>query len=393
MEIQDVTTIARSSGYFSDPRSLLSLALLTSMLVIERSASAQTAPISAPSEDALAARRTLIERAQTAASVGRHSEALQHAEAAARIENSPSLRLFIAQQRVALGRHAAAIVAADQCVREATHNTALERRDSILTQCRQIARDSQRMVVLVSLTVPPSPREGLTVRIGDRAVTGAEVGTPLNVDSGMLNIEITAPGVEPFREQREGVAGAVLALTIPARFGGASTASATSATSTSSVPTTTTQTAVSIATNATESPTPPRSSNGSVSIVQTPPPIVSRRQSSLLRPLGWVVGAVGLATVGGSMIALKIREDAAAVANTDLCINEQTASCSERRQTAESLAPVSLGLGIAGGVIALAGVGMLVGSFVSSEPSNTTRVAVMPVVTPQSALLVVGGSL
>ncbi len=178
-------------------------------------ASAQTTEIS---EGAMVARRALVERAQEAARAGNHEQALSLAENAGRIEMSPSLRLFIAQERVALGRHASAMEAAELCVREASRAPTLERRDQIIAACRQILNTSQRNVVLLTLTVPAARRGGFALRVDGRAISDAELALPVALDAGTHVVEVTANGADTHRETLRGAPGETLTFTVPSRF-------------------------------------------------------------------------------------------------------------------------------------------------------------------------------
>jgi|LNFM01.1.fsa_nt_gb hypothetical protein len=198
-------------------RSTLALAMIVgSSFAAPRSARAQSAP--SISESAMVTRRALVERAQSAARANNHSEALALAEQAGRIEMSPSLRLFIAQERAALGRHASAMEYAELCVREASRNEALERREMILAACRQVLTTSQRNVVLLALSVPSARRTGFSLRVGGRLLADGDLNVPVALDPGEHALEATAPGVETHRETIRGTPGAMLSATIPERF-------------------------------------------------------------------------------------------------------------------------------------------------------------------------------
>ncbi len=206
--------------------------LVVALLAASGTARAQSAP--EISEGAMVARRALVERAQEASRAGNHEQAASLAESAGRIEMSPSLRLFIAQERVALGRHASAMEAAELCVREASRSPALVRREQIITACRQILNTSQRHVVLLTLTMPASRRAGFVLRVDGRSLSEAELNLPVALDAGTHVVEAEATGAELHRESLRGAPGETLAFAVPARFaadatttGGATTGAAT----------------------------------------------------------------------------------------------------------------------------------------------------------------------
>jgi hypothetical protein len=190
--------------------------LVVALLAASGAARAQSAP--EISEGAMVARRALVERAQEASRAGNHEQAASLAESAGRIEMSPSLRLFIAQERVALGRHASAMEAAELCVREASRSPALVRREQIITACRQILNTSQRHVVLLTLTMPASRRAGFVLRVDGRSLSEAELNLPVALDAGMHVVEVGATGAELHRESLRGAPGETLAFAVPARF-------------------------------------------------------------------------------------------------------------------------------------------------------------------------------
>lgn len=375
-------------------------AMLGSSLVHAQSAPTTTPP---PSEAALAARRTLVERAQNAARAGRHQEALTHADAAGRIEMTPSLRLFIAQERAALGMHAAAMEAADQCVRETTRNTTVERRESILATCRQIAHDSQEHVVLVTVNGPANRVDGLVVHVGSRTLEANEVGVPLNVDPGAIVIEATAPGVEAFREQRDGVAGAVLAVALPDRFArpaAATTGGNTTGATTGSTTGSATNTNAGNGSNGTSS----SNSTGGNQVgggtealnrepVQTPPPVNSTGRT--LRIVGPIVGAVGIGLGIGAIVAnvgANNRADCAnGVADPDCHLRYSPDLTAEIGQ----YQTLTYALGATGGVLLVGGVTIfIVGMVIGDAPTTTPRATtvVVPTMGPTHAGLSVVGT-
>jgi hypothetical protein len=201
--------------------------LVVALLGASATASAQSAP--EISEGAMVARRALVERAQEASRAGNHEQAASLAESAGRIEMSPSLRLFIAQERVSLGRHASAMEAAELCVREASRSPALVRREQIITACRLILNTSQRHVVLLTLTMPAARRAGFVLRVDGRALSEVELNLPVALDAGTHVVEAGATDAELHRESLRGAPGETLAFTVPARF--AADAATTSATS------------------------------------------------------------------------------------------------------------------------------------------------------------------
>ena len=300
---------------------------------------AQSTP---PTEAALAARRTLVERAQDASRAGHHDEALSQAESAGRIEMTPSLRMFIAQERATLGQYALAMEAADQCVREATRSAALERREMILTSCRQITHNNQSHVVLLTITSPPQLAAGTVVRLGSRTFEPSSLGTPINIDATPMVFTVSAPGVEPFREERTLVEGTTVTVVIPQRFA-QSIATTTATTTTNSAPVLTAQT------------TPQQRVIVPVRVARPrTDPGAGRRVAGL------VLGAVSVGAFTTSVLTWWIREGTVAAYNADpncpgTAVQQPPGQCSERASSAGFMAGLSLGSAIGGGVLLATG--------------------------------------
>jgi hypothetical protein len=141
----------------------------------------EPAPI-APSRD------QLVGDAQAAADRGDHRGALTLAEQAAALEETPSLRLFIAQQQGLTGRTGEAIQSARQCA--ASAHTAIRNRQAILSTCQRLERELMRRVALVTVRVPEG-QSGLAVRVNGQALPPDQWGEPLPVPPGEVRIEAT----------------------------------------------------------------------------------------------------------------------------------------------------------------------------------------------------------
>lgn len=198
--------------------SLSILSATSALSVLAPDAAAQaTAPLSGAQ---LVARRTLLERAQAAARVNDNAHALAYAEQAGQLEMTASLRMFLAQQYQALHRYVEAMENAEFCIREATRSAGLERRDTILTECRRLASSSQGQVVLLTLTVSRhgTIASGAEILLRGRPVELAQLNQPIALDPGPLQLEVRAPGIEAFQSQLEAGPGYVGSLEIPPRF-------------------------------------------------------------------------------------------------------------------------------------------------------------------------------
>ncbi len=209
-------TMKQMNRYHIRLRSIFTM-LLPAFVAMSRQSYAQTAP-TVHTEGALAARRALVERAQDAATAGRHAVAVALAEEAGRIELTPSLRAFLSRELGNVSRFASALEQAELCLREAQQDATVARREVLITECRRLLTLNQSRVVLVTVVVPSNPAPGIVVRVGSRVIVQSEFGLPLPIDPGELLVEATAPNVEPFRVAVRGIAGAFNRTEIPARF-------------------------------------------------------------------------------------------------------------------------------------------------------------------------------
>lgn len=180
------------------------------LLALAPPALAQTA---SPTSTDLAARRELLRRAQEAANVGHHAEALDLAQRAASINMTTSVRMFLGQEHRALGQLAEAMGDADTCVHEAERDPNLAQRSAILSSCRALVAELAPRIGRLTVHVDP-PVEGLHVRVGTAELNPAFYGLPYFVTPGAVVVEATAPGREPFRATVDVAPGATGDMTV-----------------------------------------------------------------------------------------------------------------------------------------------------------------------------------
>jgi hypothetical protein len=183
-------------------------------------------PAAARAQDAaaLASRRELIAQAQQARVSGNHQQALELAERASRIQMSPSLRLFVAQELNSLGRLAEAYGTADLCMREAESDTTMRNREQVASTCRALAADLRGRIARVVVQVPSPAPAGLQVRVAGSAVSDSLWGVPYVVTPGAVAIDASANGYRTFHTEVTVAAGATSDVRIalePAPDGGA----------------------------------------------------------------------------------------------------------------------------------------------------------------------------
>ncbi len=353
----------------------------------------------------IVARRALLERAQAAARAGDATLALSLAQQAGAIEMTVSLRMFLAQQYLALGRPTEAMEQSEYCVREASARQNLERREVITTECRRVSSVSQSQLVLATITVAPGAVATLSVRVGNRVVQPSEYNLPIAVDPVELEFVATAAGIDTYSERFRGRPGGSVTLVVPARFRGPVVGEITSPTplappvgvantTTSSLPRNPLATALTPAQNtlgAEGSSTQTRVAGSSgiaptavPSVVQSvAPSIVLPRDIGALSRIGagpWVVMGAGGASFAASVIFLVLRDGqfgaCRPVRSEILCDSENAAAQWRMATTGSAAYTYHTGLNatlIGGGVLLVGGLSWLIVNL-ASRPARTSAI-------------------
>lgn len=141
----------------------------------------------------VAARRDLIEQAQQASTAGDHARALDLATRAGELAMSVSLRRFIAEEQLALGKHADALGSAEICAKDARASHA----DDHAAACDQVIARAKPEVGYV-VVVAPAGAKGARVRVNDHELPAALVGQRFVVDAGDVVVDATAEDAKPF---------------------------------------------------------------------------------------------------------------------------------------------------------------------------------------------------
>ncbi len=144
----------------------------------------------AQSDASEAARALLVEQARAAGVRGDHAEAASLTERALAIHETPSLHLFLAEQRMALGRDVEALAQVERCRRAS--NPARPQEALVRRNCEVLRRTLVGRLAIVQVLVDPTDA---TVLAGDQPVPGT--GEPTAVPAGTLTLRVTAPGYEP----------------------------------------------------------------------------------------------------------------------------------------------------------------------------------------------------
>lgn len=170
------------------PRPLARAALSLGLLAAPSLALAQNSP-------AELARRDLIRRAEAARRAGDHALAADLGGRAVQIRSTPSLRMMVAQESEAIDRPVDALDHARNCVREAEADPRLRFRARILATCRAVASRAEGRVGSLVVNVPPSPPEGLRVRVNGAELPPALWGVAYPLAPGAVVVEATAPSI------------------------------------------------------------------------------------------------------------------------------------------------------------------------------------------------------
>ena len=177
-----------------------SLAILLLVLLVPLCAAAQDSRTEV-------ARRELLERAERARTEGNHTAALDLATQAARIRQTPSLRLLLAQEHRALGRLVEAFDHATGCVREAEADVTLRNRERLIEVCRSLAAEVEPSLGRIAIHVTPSTAPGLRVRVAGAEFPVALLGVPSPSTPGHVEVRVEAEGFEAATRAADVVAG------------------------------------------------------------------------------------------------------------------------------------------------------------------------------------------
>jgi hypothetical protein len=180
-------------------------------LLFSLTAASQARAEDLPTE-AMAARRELIERAQTARQAGDHTAALDLAQRAGQVEMSVSLRRFIAEEQLEVGEPAAALGSAEVCARDARASGKTEHADA----CAALVAKAKELVAFVVIRVAPDV-PGALVKLGPSEVPRALWGQRYVVKPGLVQVSASAPNHEPATASVEVARGAVGEIVVTLR--------------------------------------------------------------------------------------------------------------------------------------------------------------------------------
>lgn len=159
-------------------------------------ASALVAAQPGPDEDH---RRSLIADAEAARDAGLHDRAVSLATQAGQIRWTPSLRMLVAEEHLALQHGVDALDHATHCLVGAEADPSVRNRARIVSACRAIIDLLQPQVGRLRLVLPDSPPPGLRLRINGRELPRSAWSAAFRVMSGTALIEADGEGVTAFR--------------------------------------------------------------------------------------------------------------------------------------------------------------------------------------------------
>jgi hypothetical protein len=172
-----------------------------------------TTAAGAQGRDDDARRRQLILQAGALRDRGDHEGALERLQQAAARRMSPSLRLFIAQEERALGRHLDGLRDARLCAEEFEADPSLSHRDEFLASCRALAEDLSARVGRLTVRVPAEVR-GVTVTVRDEPLPREGWNAPRELLPGRAVVEARAPGRATFTREVTVAAGASMTVRV-----------------------------------------------------------------------------------------------------------------------------------------------------------------------------------
>src|SRR5581483_4120871 len=139
---------------------------------------------------------------------GRHAEALAAASRAGAMKMTASLRRFLAEELVALGRFPAAYEAAQRCNDEAPQEPPSPNHDLVVRGCRELVRDLAGKVAVVSIDWGGDPPAGATVALSSGE--SLDLAVPVHpLAPGSVELRASAPGFRDAVRTLDLIAGSV----------------------------------------------------------------------------------------------------------------------------------------------------------------------------------------
>lgn len=231
------------------------------------------------------ARVALLSRADAARRANRLDEALELIRQAEQIGPTAGTRMLSAQVLSQMGRYTSALVAAEQCVREAeldTQTTSANRR-AIRETCERQRDEANQHVARLTVRVPGGAPQGMEVRVNDAVLRPPLYNVEQVFDAGQVTVRAAIPGRAPW--ERTQVLTAGQSVTVDVEVPAASVPVV-------SPPVRPVEREVR---HDVEAPPPPDDRGGQQDAPST--------SGSTQRTLAWVSGALGVALTGGAVVS------------------------------------------------------------------------------------------
>lgn len=168
------------------------LALVFGLLTAPAVAMAQT-------DQEVAARRVLLDHAEASRAAGRHAEALDLYLRAGRIQMTPSVRAFIAEEQSQTGQLVDALGSADQCLRELGGAATVNNREAIELHCRTLLNALRPRIGELVVRVPTPAPQGLQITVGGAVLNPALYDVPAAANPGDVDVVASVHGAERWR--------------------------------------------------------------------------------------------------------------------------------------------------------------------------------------------------
>ena len=161
-----------------------------------------------------AERRRMIALAGAARDRGDHAAALSLLRQLALRQTTPSLRVFVAQERRATGDLLGALRDAREILREVTADARMEDREYLLGQCASLVALLEAETARVTVAMPDDAPDGTEVRLDGALLAADRWGRAIDVLPGAARVEATAPGRRAFVGDVETHPGEARAVTV-----------------------------------------------------------------------------------------------------------------------------------------------------------------------------------
>ena len=327
---------------------------------------AQTAP-TALAPAAATRRRELLETAARLRAQGDHAHALESATAAGELAMTPSVRMFIADEHLALGHDADAWTHARACVDEATAATELNNRERILGACNEAVAASEARIARVVVRAPANAPPDTGVHLGAWSSPLSALHGDVAFAPGRAVASVTVAGFAPWQRELDLRAGQRTVVDVVL-------APASSAATTAPAPIATVTTAPSAA-----AAEPPRA----VRSPAVPAPDAPVAPRGAMAP--WILGGVGVAATvaGGVLLGVSLDLTSGLHCSSGVCDRYMATGDYTTAAATASASYVTLGAGVA--MIGSAALWLLLG-----RPAATSPRAVAAWAQPAHGGLVLG---